>query len=121
MSDAAELARMEWARRQRGRRPATARPIKQIVAQLLADRRYTAVLARRELDEAWRAAVGDELASRTLPGNVRRGVLHVLVADSATMQEILFCQDAILASLASAWNGPSIRRLRCRLGDVGDR
>lgn len=113
-----DVQAIEWAVKQRGRRPIEGRPVRQVLARLLTDRNYTAVQGREQLVAAWNAAVGSELAEFSTPGRIVRGALQVVVEDSATMQEIMFRQVEIVEQLQQHLSGVKISRLRCRLGRV---
>ncbi len=113
-----ELQAIEWARRQRGRRPLQGRSIRHVVARLVTDKQYAATGARDALLTAWRDAAGPALAPYSLPGKLSRGTLHVVVQDSATMQEIMFQQAAIVQRLQARMEGVDIARIQCRVGQV---
>src|SRR3954454_21058509 len=73
-----------------------AKPMRDVMSQLLAKRGYAQVQTAAGCTAAWREAVGDKLASDTRPGNVRRGVLEVLVRNSVSAQELGFLKSKIV-------------------------
>lgn len=94
------------------------RQIADILSELVARRGYARVQATASYSEAWRDAAGEMLCKYTRPGNIKRGVLEVVVANSILVQEITFQKPAILARLASLLPQEKIRDLRCRVGPV---
>jgi hypothetical protein len=93
-------------------------PIAEAVAQLMAARGYARVQSSAEMDQVWSGAVGEALAAHCRPGNLRRGVLEVIVANSAVMQELEFLKRKILKELAQMTSNKKIRNLRFRIGPV---
>ncbi len=89
-----------------------------VMSQLLAKRGYAQVQAAALSAAAWREAVGQKLAADTRPGNVRRGVLEVLVRNSSTHQELAFLKVKIVKSLAATSPDQRIRDLRFRVGPL---
>ena len=75
-------------------------------------------VAREDLEGAWRAAVGPEIAGSTRVRGLRDGVLTVEVGSSALLQELAtFCRAEILASLRAGERGArDVRELTFRLG-----
>jgi hypothetical protein len=92
-------------------------PLAEAVAQLMASRGYARVQSAAELDQVWNDAVGQTLAANSRPGNLRRGVLEVIVANSAVMQELEFIKRKILKELTTL-TPKKIRNLRFRVGPV---
>jgi hypothetical protein len=92
-------------------------PLAEAVAQLMASRGYARVQSAAALDQVWNDAVGQTLAANSRPGNLRRGVLEVIVANSAVMQELEFIKRKILKELTTL-TPKKIRNLRFRVGPV---
>jgi predicted nucleic acid-binding Zn ribbon protein len=95
-----------------------AKSLGNVMSQLLAKRGYAQVQAAALSAAAWREAVGDKLAADTRPGNVRRGVLEVLVRNSSIHQELAFLKVKIVKSLAATSPDQRIRDLRFRVGPL---
>ncbi len=93
-------------------------PLGEAVAQLIASRGYARVQASAQWEEAWRDVVGPTLAEHSRPGNLQRGVLEVIVANSAAMQELEFMKRKILKELAQMTSTKKIRNLRFRIGPI---
>jgi hypothetical protein len=76
------------------------RPMRDVLSQLLAKRGYAQIQTAATCEAAWRQAVGDKLAGHTRPGNVRRGILEVLVRNSSVLQELSFVKAKAVKALA---------------------
>jgi len=95
------------------------RPLSEILGELFAARGYSKVRATTELEDAWKAAVGEPVSQLTQVGAVRRGVLNVTVAHSALLEELAaFQKPALLAALREHAAGSTIRDIRFRIGPV---
>ena len=94
------------------------KPIGNVIAQVVQRRGYAQVRAAGERDEAWQAAVGEELATMTQVGGVRRGVMEIVVANSLLMQELTFRKEDLLASLQQALPEAAIKQIRFRVGQI---
>lgn len=70
--------------------------IRSLVSRLMNERGYAAVQGGEAIREAWLAVAGPELAQVAKPGVLRRGVLHILVADSLSLQELHFRRRELL-------------------------
>lgn len=68
--------------------PAGVQKMSNVLPALLAKYGIASTTARQELERAWVAAVGPEVASRSRVGSLRRGVLEILVDDFVLMQEL---------------------------------
>ena len=95
------------------------KPLSEILGALVAARGYGKLRAARELEEAWTAAVGREIARQTKLGDVRRGVLQVTVAHSTLLEELAaYRKPAILAALRQNAPNSPIQDVRFRVGSV---
>jgi len=95
------------------------RPLSEILGDLFAARGYGRVLAHRELQEAWDAAVGEPARRQTRLGEVRRGVLSVDVAHPALLEELAaFRKSELLAAIRAGAPGTTIHDIRFRIGPV---
>jgi predicted nucleic acid-binding Zn ribbon protein len=90
--------------------------VRDVLSQLLAKRGYAQIQTAVGCEAAWREAVGAKLAADTRPGNVKRGVLEVLVRNSSALQELGFLKAKIVKSLSKTIPEQKIRDLRFRVG-----
>src|SRR5436190_14887778 len=90
------------------------RPMRQVLSQLLAKRGYAQVQTAATCDAAWREAVGQKLATDTRPGNVRRGVLEILVRNPPVSSELGFLKTKIVKMLTKLIPEQQIKDLRFR-------
>ena len=63
-------------------------PLSEVLDNLFATRGYGRLLAVKELEDAWNAAVGEPGCRQTRLGEVRRGILNVTVAHSTLLEEL---------------------------------
>jgi hypothetical protein len=95
------------------------RPLSDILGELFTVRGYGRLQARQELEDAWKAAVGELNSSQTRLGEVRRGVLNVTVAHSTLLEELVaFHKPALLQALRFGAPATTIRDIRFRVGPV---
>jgi hypothetical protein len=90
------------------------KPMRDVLSQLLAKRGY----AQIQTAAAWRQAVGDKLAGHTRPGNVRRGILEVLVRNSSVLQELSFVKAKAVKTLTRLIPEQQIKGVRFRVGVI---
>lgn len=113
--------RARWARARLAAR--SPRRAGDVVADVIRVRGYARVTSQRTLEKAWRQAVAELVSgvaatSASRPGNVRRGVLMVWVANSAVNQELTFQKKALLARLRELLPEIQLRDFRIRVGKV---
>ena len=94
------------------------KPVRDVLSQLFAKRGYGQVQTAATCDAAWREAVGQKLAADTRAGNVRRGVLEVLVRNSVSAQELGFLKTKIVKMLGKLIPEQQIRDVRFRVGTI---
>jgi len=94
------------------------KPMREVLSQLLAKKGYAQVQTAATCEAAWREAVGSKLAGDTRPGNVNRGVLEVLVRNSAAVHELGFLKTKIVKMLTKLIPEQQIRDLRFRVGTI---
>jgi predicted nucleic acid-binding Zn ribbon protein len=113
-----ELERRSQAHRRwyYGRQP---KPVADVIAQVVQKRGYAQVRAAGQWNEAWRVAAGEQFTAVTEVGQLRRGVLEVIVASSLVMQELTFEKERILHHLQTAQPDAGIKQLRFRVGNIG--
>ena len=97
------------------RRP---KPIKQIMADLVVRRGLGRVLATEELNRTWREIVGEPFAAQSRPGQLRGGILEIVVTHTVYKQEMKYMEEQILAQLHEQAADMKIRGLRYRVGQI---
>ncbi len=93
-------------------------PIAEVLSELMARRGFARVRSAEALENAWREAAGELLAGYSRAGEVRRGKLEVIVANSTLAQELTFQKAAIVKRLAERLPDQRIRDLRFRVGPI---
>ena len=88
-----------------------------VVAGLLARKGYARVQSASAFETAWKEAAG-KLAEHSRPGNVNRGVLEVMVRNSAALQELTFQKKKLLTRLQAQLPDEKITSLRFRVGSI---
>jgi hypothetical protein len=81
------------------------------VVPQLADRMLE-VQIRRE----WRSLVGTEIARRCQPGELRGGILQLVVDNSPWLQELALREAELLSRLTERYGGGTVRSLRFSIG-----
>ena len=85
--------------------------------QLMARRGYARLLSHDEFQEAWQEASGT-LSQQSRPGQLRRGVLEIIVSNSVVMQELTFQKRKLLRHLSERLPHQKIRDLRFTVGTI---
>lgn len=76
------------------------RPIAESLSELIALRGWARSAANEDLDRLWKEVAGEGIAARTRVGAIKRGVLQVLVDNSALLAELAgFRRDELLQAL----------------------
>jgi predicted nucleic acid-binding Zn ribbon protein len=88
------------------------------LSTLMARRGYAQLEATQERESAWKSAVGDPLACHTRVGNIRRGIVEVIVSNSAALQELTFRKAELMGKLATALPDQKIKDVRFRIGTL---
>lgn len=90
--------------------------LSEVLSRLFVDRGWGRTQERAQLEAAWAAAAGDDMAARTELGRFRRGVLEVLVSDAVAFHELAqFGHRRLLDRLQQLPGGKPVRELRFRL------
>jgi predicted nucleic acid-binding Zn ribbon protein len=91
--------------------------IADVLSELMARRGFARQRTSADCESAWHEAAGP-LAAYTRVGQVRRGTLEVIVANSTLIQEMTFQKGELLEALARLLPDQPIRDLRFRLGAI---
>jgi hypothetical protein len=89
-----------------------------ILSQLMARRGFARVQSTEAYEAAWREAAGSLAARYSRVGQLRRGTLEVVVANSALIQEFGFQRATLLKTLNQLLPEQGIKDLRFRLGAI---
>lgn len=89
-----------------------------LLSSLMSRRGYAQVKSKANCVSAWQQAVGPELAKNSRAGDVRRGVLEVIVRNSVLMQEFTFQKRQLVKRLGRLAPEHKIRDIRFRVGSI---
>lgn len=89
-----------------------------LIAQLLARKGWGQSTAAHELQTVWQSITAASWSHQTQLGNVRQGVLEVIVANSGLLQQLEFTKQNLLASLQQRLPQNKIKDIRFRIGNV---
>ena len=101
------------------RRRVPVRPAKQlsdVVSQLLVKKGYAQVQTAATCEAAWQKAAGPRLGPQTRAGTIKRGVLEVMVKNSAVLQELQFVKVQLIKSLGQSTPDSKIKDVKFRVG-----
>lgn len=94
----------------------------QVLSELIALRGYARRDANRELQAAWAAAAGEAVARQTRASEIRRGVLHVSVATSSMLSELVgFYRAQLVTRLKTLSPELRIKDVKFRLDGTAGR
>ena len=99
------------------RKKRNAQKVGDIVNQLMARRGYGQIIGSEQIREAWSEIAGP-IAPHCVPGNLKRGVLEIIVRNSAVMQELTFRKRQLIDDLANQFSEQTINDLRFRVGTI---
>jgi hypothetical protein len=89
-----------------------------ILCQLMARKGYAQTETVNELETAWNEIVGEKWMARTKVGNIRNGVLEILVNSSAANQQIGFNKKKYLKELQKRLPKNNLKDLRFSVGKI---
>ena len=98
--------------------PGKLQSIKGTLAQLMVQKGYAQVQTADATQKAWDVAAGDRLAQHSVAGNVTRGCLLVMVANSTVSQMISFQKPKILKSLQEQLPDHQITDIKIKVGKI---
>jgi predicted nucleic acid-binding Zn ribbon protein len=93
-------------------------PIGNVIAEIVSRKGIGRRKSTEQRQNAWRQAVGEEMAKVTRVGEIRRLKLEVIVASSIVMQELSFQKQDILSRLRASDQDLQIDDLRFQVGSV---
>jgi Dna[CI] antecedent, DciA len=90
-----------------------------IVGRLMTARGWGRRGERSRLEQAWATAIGESGSNQTRVGNLRRGVLEIIVANAVLLQELAhFRKRRLLEELRVLMPGTAVTDLRFRAGVI---
>ena len=93
--------------------------LSEILGELFTVKGYGQLRALGELEEAWNTAVGEPHCHQTRVGEVRRGVLTVIVAHPTLLEELAaFRKPELLQALRAGAPATPIQDIRFRVGPI---
>ena len=92
-------------------------PISEILSRLMARRGYATEQVGHEWKELWSAVAGAQ-ATQTRPGKFNRGVLEIIVRNSAVLQDLTFRKKQLLQSMQTRAPHFQVKELRFRVGEI---
>ncbi|MBM4002361.1 MAG: DUF721 domain-containing protein [Planctomycetes bacterium] len=98
-------------------RPAPRR-LSSLLSDLLALKGYGQSESARQRTDVWKTLVGEQLAADSVPCEVRRGTLTVVVANSMVTTELSLRTQELLSGIQNALPQQNIRKLRFRVGKL---
>lgn len=91
-------------------------PLANALAELIAKRGFARVRSRGQLQETWREVAGERIAKHTKAVEIRRGVLHVAVANAPMLSELVsFHREELLEVLDGEHSQLRIKDLKFKL------
>ena len=89
-----------------------------ILQKVLKKRNIPLKAVDRHLVDLWRRTVGPQIAARTLPDTVKRGVLYVLVSSPVWLHQLQFMKEVILRKMNELSGSEKIRGLFLSIGEI---
>ena len=89
-----------------------------ILQKVLKKRNIPLKAVDRHLVDLWRRTVGPQIAARTLPDTVKRGVLYVLVSSPVWLHQLQFMKEEILRKMNELSGSEKIRGLFLSIGEI---
>jgi predicted nucleic acid-binding Zn ribbon protein len=102
------------------RRVAQSKPeiIGAILRKVLKKRNIPHTSTDQRLIDLWTAAVGPQIAARTLPEAIKRGTLYVRVSSPVWLHQLQFLKEEILGKVNELSGREEIRSLHLSIGEV---
>lgn len=106
------------ARNSRGPSARGPQKIGNVLSELMARRGFARVQSAANYEAAWREAAGPLAARYSRPGQLRRGTLEVIVANSILVQELGFQKVLLLETLEKLLPDEGIKNIRFKVGKI---
>ncbi len=100
------------------KKPYGPRKLGDVLGAVLAKYDAVGTTAKIDLERAWHAAIGPELAPKAKAGAFRRGTLEILVDSSPLLQELAgFRKEELLAAVQQHVRHSKVTALKFRRGE----
>ena len=102
------------------RRTAQSKPeiIGAILGKVLKKRNIPHTSTDRRLLDLWTAAVGPQIAARTLPEAIKRGTLYIRVSSPVWLHQLQFLKEEILNKINELSGKEGVRSLHLSIGEI---
>ena len=88
----------------------------EVIPQLMARRGYARLLSHDDFSAVW-LQISGVLGQHSRPGRLRRGILEIVVGNSAVLQELNFQKRPLLKSIQQNLPDYKITDLRFKIGN----
>ena len=88
--------------------------VKAVFAKIEGEKSFT----REDVENQWKALVGQAAAKHTRPASLRKGVLTVFVDSSGWMQQMAFQKRKTLKQLKSKFGKDRISAIHFKIGEI---
>ncbi len=96
--------------------PSPFTPLSAVVEHFIRNRGLEGKQREYNLHNQWDAIVGEPISSHTRPDTIRFGTLHVLVDNSAWLQQLTFLKPELMRKVESYLGEGVIKNIVLRLG-----
>jgi len=105
-----------------GRRRFEPKPLATVLQAVLVEKGLGRKLGMAAIEKAWEEVLGPQKAAMTRLGQMRRGVLHVVVGNSPLLSELThFYKPALLKALKKSGACAGVSDIRFRLGSLDEK
>jgi hypothetical protein len=98
------------------------KPLASVLQAVLVEKGLGRKLGMAAIEKTWEEVLGPQKAAMTRLGQVRRGLLHVVVGNSPLLSELThFYKPALLKALKQSGACAGLNDIRFRLGSLDDK
>ena len=95
-----------------------AKPAAMLINHLLARKGYGQTESQTDLQTTWQQVVGTKWKNKTMASAIRRGVLDVVVTNSAALQQLNFAKKKLLKGIQEQLPQNKIQNIKFRVGKI---
>ncbi len=95
-----------------------AKPASELINYLLSRKGYGQTQSSHEIRSTWDKVVGPRWQNKTQVGNIRRGVLEVVVQNSGALQQLTFNKQKLLVSMQNQLPQNKLKDIKFKVGKV---